>query len=73
MRRDDICIYVSPAEPRHPDWFTKSADDLFTEFKISRAAADPAVENAARDPGGWNGLLYFRLHGSPRAYYLRMY
>jgi uncharacterized protein YecE (DUF72 family) len=56
-------------EPRHPDWFTKSADDLLAEFRITRAAADPAVVNAARDPGGWNGLLYFRLHGSPRIYY----
>jgi uncharacterized protein YecE (DUF72 family) len=56
-------------EPRHPDWFTKSADDLLSEFRISRAAVDPPVVNEACDPGGWNELLYFRLHGSPRVYY----
>jgi uncharacterized protein YecE (DUF72 family) len=56
-------------EPRHPHWFTKSADDLLSEFRIIRAAADPAVVDAARDPGGWSGLLYFRLHGSPDVYH----
>jgi len=25
--------------------------------------------SAAAVPGGWNGLAYFRLHGSPRVYY----
>src|SRR5205823_5062000 len=30
-------------EPRHPDWFTVHADDLLTEFRISRVAADPPV------------------------------
>src|SRR5262245_58239190 len=56
-------------EPRHPDWFTARADDLLTEFRISRVAADPPVIGTVAEPGGWKGLLYFRLHGSPRVYY----
>lgn len=56
-------------EPRHPDWFTARADDLLTKFRISRAAADPPIAGAAPEPGGWTGLIYFRLHGSPRVYY----
>jgi uncharacterized protein YecE (DUF72 family) len=24
---------------------------------------------AAGEPGGWGGLVYFRLHGSPKVYY----
>jgi len=56
-------------EPRHPDWFTVRAEALLMEFRISRVAADPPVVNAAAVPGGWNGLAYFRLHGSPRVYY----
>ena len=24
---------------------------------------------AAAEPGGWDGLVYHRLHGSPRTYY----
>jgi len=56
-------------EPRHPDWFAASAENLLTEFRISRVAADPPVTRAAVVPGGWAGLAYFRLHGSPRVYY----
>jgi len=56
-------------EPRHPDWFTARADDLLVEFRISRVAADPPVVEVAAEPGGWGGLQYFRLHGSPRVYY----
>jgi uncharacterized protein YecE (DUF72 family) len=56
-------------EPRHPDWFTPRADDLLRKFRISRAVADPPIAGAAPAPGGWDGLIYFRLHGSPRVYY----
>ena len=31
-------------------------------------AADPAVVPRAAEPGGWDGLRYFRLHGSPVTY-----
>jgi uncharacterized protein YecE (DUF72 family) len=56
-------------EPRHPSWFNDPADDLLKHFKIARAAADPACVPAASVPGGTKGLVYFRLHGSPRRYY----
>jgi uncharacterized protein YecE (DUF72 family) len=56
-------------EPRHRDWFAPAAEDLLREFRVSRVAADPSVVTAAADPGGWRGLDYFRLHGSPRMYY----
>jgi uncharacterized protein YecE (DUF72 family) len=32
-------------------------------------AADPAVVPAAAEPGGWDGLVYHRLHGSPKVYH----
>jgi uncharacterized protein YecE (DUF72 family) len=32
-------------------------------------AADPAPVPGAGEPGGWRGLSYYRLHGSPRIYY----
>jgi uncharacterized protein YecE (DUF72 family) len=56
-------------EPRHPDWFAASAENLLTEFRISSVAADPPVTRPGVVPGGWAGLAYFRLHGSPRVYY----
>ena len=57
------------SEPRHPSWFVADVEALMAEFRISRVAADPAVVAAAAEPGGWNGLQYLRLHGSPRVYY----
>jgi uncharacterized protein YecE (DUF72 family) len=56
-------------EPRHASWFTTPAADLLAAFRVARAAADPAITEAAAVPGGWLGLAYFRLHGSPRMYY----
>jgi uncharacterized protein YecE (DUF72 family) len=56
-------------EPRHPDWFSRPAGDLMSEFQISRAAADPPPVAAAKDPGGSTKIVYFRLHGSPQIYY----
>lgn len=55
-------------EPRHADWFTPEASDLLTAFKIARVAADPAKVPEAAKPGGWSGLTYHRLHGSPVMY-----
>lgn len=55
-------------EPRHPSWFTGEADALLTAHRVARVAADPAICDEARQPGGWRGLCYFRLHGSPRIY-----
>jgi uncharacterized protein YecE (DUF72 family) len=56
-------------EPRHATWFSRGADALLAQHRIARVAADPAVVPAAAEPGGWTGLQYFRLHGSPRIYY----
>ncbi|MFC7477994.1 DUF72 domain-containing protein [Dankookia sp. GCM10030260] len=56
-------------EPRHRSWFTGEVDHQLAEFRIARVAADPAVVPRAAEPGGWQGLSYYRLHGSPRMYY----
>jgi uncharacterized protein YecE (DUF72 family) len=55
-------------EPRHPTWFGRAAGGLLREWRIARVAADPACVSAAARPGGWPGIRYFRLHGSPRMY-----
>ena len=55
-------------EPRHPSWFEPGSDALLARLQIARVAADPAVVPAAARPGGWRGLSYWRLHGSPRMY-----
>ncbi|WP_439624894.1 DUF72 domain-containing protein [Gemmata sp.] len=56
-------------EPRHATWFESGAERLATKFRVARVAADPAVAAGASAPGGWDGLVYYRLHGSPRVYY----
>jgi uncharacterized protein YecE (DUF72 family) len=55
-------------EPRHASWFTKQGDELLGELQVARVAADPARCKGAGDPGGWRGLSYWRLHGSPVMY-----
>lgn len=56
-------------EPRHPSWFTPDVEDWLTDLRIARVAADPAVVAGADKAGGWDGLAYYRWHGSPRIYY----
>jgi len=56
-------------EPRHPSWFDPVAEAMLVGHRVARIAADPAVVPAAARPGGWAGLVYFRLHGSPRKYW----
>ncbi len=56
-------------EPRHPSWFEPEAENLLQEMRVARVAADPAPVPAAARPGGWEGLAYYRLHGSPKMYY----
>ncbi|UYY59612.1 DUF72 domain-containing protein [Sphingomonas sp. S2-65] len=56
-------------EPRHASWFEAEADALLVEHQVARVAADPAKVPEAARPGGWPGLAYFRLHGSPRIYW----
>jgi uncharacterized protein YecE (DUF72 family) len=55
-------------EPRHPSWFDEEADALLARLEVARVAADPAVVPLAAQPGGWRGLDYWRLHGSPAMY-----
>lgn len=55
-------------EPRHPSWFEPRASAMLDGLGIARVAADPAILPAAAVPGGWRGLDYWRLHGSPRIY-----
>lgn len=63
-------LYQGPVvcEPRHPSWF-EQGEALLTSFEVARVAADPPPVPGAALPGGWPGLTYFRLHGSPRTYW----
>ena len=68
----DLCTRFGGAvacEPRHRSWFTDEVDQLLGELHIARVAADPDLVPRAGAPGGWTGLRYYRLHGSPRMYY----
>ena len=62
-------------ELRHASWFTPAADRLMQDWRVSRAAADPAHFPDADVCGGWMGhdepgaVLYHRWHGSPRMYW----
>lgn len=56
-------------EPRHRTWFTQEVDLFLSAHRVARVAADPALTPEAALPGGWNELVYYRLHGSPRIYY----
>ena len=42
---------------------------MLSHFQVARVAADPAVMPRAAKPSGWRGIVYRRLHGSPRMYY----
>jgi uncharacterized protein YecE (DUF72 family) len=56
-------------EPRHPTWFTDDVERMLVDLRIGRVAADPPCGPVATEPGGWPGIIYYRLHGSPRIYY----
>ena len=58
-------------EPRHPSWFTAGSLTVLTRYAVARVAADPPIVAQSRTPGGWDGLAYFRLHGSPTMYWSR--
>lgn len=68
----DLLSARSPAaiacEPRHPSWFVEDADRLLEGLRVARVGADPARYEGAGEPGGWRGLGYWRLHGSPVMY-----
>ena len=59
----DVCI-----EPRHPSWFTRAADRLLVRHRVARVAADPSRATGGDEPGGFEGFVYHRLHGSPQVY-----
>ncbi len=56
-------------EPRHQSWFEVTPEAMFTAYRVGRVAADPACCSDAAKPGGWPGLRYWRLHGSPKMYF----
>jgi uncharacterized protein YecE (DUF72 family) len=56
-------------EPRHESWFHPAADALLASHRAARVLADPVRFPAAAAPGGWPGMVYVRMHGSPRMYY----
>ena len=56
-------------EPRHVSWASPAADRMFVRHCVARVAADPPHAPAFALPGGWDGLVYLRLHGSPRTYW----
>lgn len=58
-------------EPRHLTWLSSEADALLRRYHVARVAADPAPAPGAQTPAGWDGLRYYRLHGSPRKYWSR--
>ena len=55
-------------EPRHSSWFSAEADALLERLQVARVAAHPVLHGIG-EPGGWDGLQYYRLHGAPRTYY----
>jgi uncharacterized protein YecE (DUF72 family) len=56
-------------EPRHESWFTKDVEDMLIQHRVARVATDPARVPVAAEPGGYDRVVYIRLHGSPRIYY----
>jgi uncharacterized protein YecE (DUF72 family) len=56
-------------EPRHASWFTDDVARLLREYHVARVAADPARVPEAAEPGGFEAVVYYRLHGSPRVYW----
>jgi uncharacterized protein YecE (DUF72 family) len=58
-------------EPRHQTWFSAGADALLVRYEVARVGADPPPAEGAERPGGWKGIVYYRLHGAPRKYWSR--
>jgi uncharacterized protein YecE (DUF72 family) len=75
----DLFAGAVVCEPRHPSWFTPSAERTLVACRVGRVGADPARCPQARDPGGWLGedgdgrgaVVYHRWHGAPRMYWSR--
>ncbi len=54
-------------EPRHESWI--QAAPLLIDHRIAQARVDPSRVSNDSTPGGWLGVQYWRLHGTPRLYY----
>jgi uncharacterized protein YecE (DUF72 family) len=65
----DLFTGVVVCEPRHASWFNPDVNTLLASLKIGRVAADPHPIPGSDEPSGWHGIVYYRLHGSPRMYY----
>lgn len=55
-------------EPRHASWFTPKGAAVLDKAGISCVWADPSPVAGIQPPISC-GMLYMRLHGSPRVYY----
>jgi len=64
-------VHLGPVvcEPRHPTWTSAAAVRMLVRFEIARVAADPPRAAGLSEPAGWPGIVYYRMHGSPRAYF----
>lgn len=56
-------------EPRHASWFAPGAEALLAGVRAARVLADPVLHPTGERPGGWDAMVYLRLHGAPRRYY----
>lgn len=63
--RTGICV---ACEPRHATWFSEDARRVMRQAGIGCVLADPSPAPGVL-PLGDPGLLYLRLHGTPRLYY----
>jgi uncharacterized protein YecE (DUF72 family) len=55
-------------EPRHMSWFSERGTQIMRDAGVSCVWADPAPVASVK-PVSTQGMLYIRLHGSPRIYY----
>ena len=56
-------------EPRHISWASPEAIQLFADYKISKAVADPEPCPLSKDSHSRvESVQYWRLHGSPKMY-----
>lgn len=53
-------------EPRHRSW--AAAQSVLVDFQVAQVAASPSRFGVDAQPGGWQGLAYWRLHGEPQIY-----
>jgi uncharacterized protein YecE (DUF72 family) len=67
LRRRSSAFVV--CEPRHASWFSDRAETMLRHYHVGRVATDPTSIAGADRPGGWPGIVYYRLHGSPRKYW----